>query len=384
MIVFPYRIETLFKHYPIANWVIMGLTVVTFGLLVGEVISEDVGWAMVLHNWSPVGLLGHMLLHGGLMHLAGNMLFLWVFGNAVCASTSNRWYPALYIGFGVAAGVAHMIFNGEPMVGASGAINGVVGMALAMYPENRVSVFWLFFVRFGTFRAPLWTMALLWLAFDLWGALRGGGNVAYWAHLGGFFAGVATGYFALRKGWVELTQFDNRSLDEIFTGKTMEARRARIEAEEAAELEAERKAQSKLHWAPSAPVAASGAGAGAPGDALVMPLTAANLARWREGVETMAVGADDAAIIESGGAAGSRRNYELVYGQGFAALGFSFHRSLANYYRWAAMGRSGPHEADALAEFTGMIEAEFAAMHACGFVDDALSGARAMAWRVRA
>ena len=179
--IFPFRIETLLKHYPWANWAIMAVTVLCFFLVVGEVIPEEAVGAMILDGWSVTGLLGHALLHAGFMHLAGNMLFLWVFGNAVCGNSSNRVYPFLYAGFGITAALTHLILDGDPAVGASGAINGVVGMALAMYPLNRVSVFWLFFVKFGTVQIPLWALASIWLALDFWGALTGGGAVACWA-----------------------------------------------------------------------------------------------------------------------------------------------------------------------------------------------------------
>jgi membrane associated rhomboid family serine protease len=193
---FPYKIETLFKRWPVANWVIMAAAIVMF------VASADMSLrtlqALVLCGTSPAGLLTHMFLHAGVFHLAGNLLFLWVFGNAVCAMTSSILYLVLYIIFGVVAAAAHVAFNGNPAIGASGAINGVVGMALAMYPINRVSVFWFVGFRGGTFQLPLWGLALCWVAFDVYGAMRGSGRVAYWAHLGGFFSGLALGMVALK------------------------------------------------------------------------------------------------------------------------------------------------------------------------------------------
>lgn len=350
---FPYRIDTLFKHRPLANWVILALTVLSFFVLAGEGYSEEALEAMILDGWGPAGLLGHLWLHAGFMHLVGNMIFLWVFGNAVCGNTSNRMYPLVYLGFGLAAAATHLVFDGEPAVGASGAINGVVGMALAMYPLNRVSVAWFFLIRFGTFQVPLWGLAVFWLVFDLWGAVTGGGNVAYWAHLGGFFAGLGAGYLSLRKGWVTLTRYDHRSLEEIFTGKTSEARRERILAEEKAEERRE-----------------------ATGSPLVMTMTAAELARWSRVAETQVVTAADAAVIQAGGEAGARKNIELLYGRAFVTLGFSFHRSLEDYYRKVAEGTPWPHETDALAKFLRMVEEDFATMRACGFVDEELVAAR--------
>lgn len=373
--IFPYRIETLFKHYPYANWAIMGLTVLSFVLLAGDALSYETIEAMVLHGWAPAGLAGHLLLHGGLMHLAGNMIFLWVFGNVVCGNTSNRMFPLLYLGFGLAAAFAHLLLDGEPAVGASGAINGVVGMALAMYPQNRVSVFWWYLVRFGTFQMPLWGLAVIWLLLDLYGAIRGGGNVAYWAHLGGFFAGLGTGYLFLRRGWVELTEFDNCSLEEILAGKSEEERRSRIRAREESERMG---AQGRTRPALSS-MGASGARAQptqAADDPLVMPATTAMVEGWSRRASATPVSAEDAARIEAGGADGERRRFELLYGASFHAMGYSFHRSLADYFRRIAQERTGPHEGPALANLLRMIEEDFNAMRACGFVDAELAGWR--------
>lgn len=232
---FPYRIDTLLKHYPVANWAIMALTVLAYCLMAGGLLPEDALYAMVLEDWSAGGLLGHGLLHADVLHLAGNMVFLWVFGNAVCGNTSNVAYPFLYAGFLLASGSAHLLLDGAPALGASGAVNGVVGMALAMYPLNRVSVFYWVWFWAGSFLAPLWGLALFWLGFDLLGVLLGWAGTAYWAHLGGFVVGLATGWVALRAGWVKLHAVDHRSLEEILGGKTAEARRERLRSEEAPE-----------------------------------------------------------------------------------------------------------------------------------------------------
>lgn len=350
---FPYRIDTLFKHYPYANWAIMAVTVLCFGLLSGGVFSDDLVDAMVLDGWNPVGLVGHALLHAGFLHLIGNMVFLWVFGNAVCGNTSNTVYPFAYVAFALAAAATHLVFDGGPAVGASGAINGVVGMALAMYPLNRVSVFWLFWFKVGTFEMPLWGLAVVWLVFDIFGAVGGAGLVAYWAHLGGFFAGLAAGYLSLRKGWVTLTKYDHRSLEEIFTGRTADERRERIVMAEAEDDRSE-----------------------AMLDPLVMTATATQVARWTRAAQAQSVSAADAATIQAGGDAGERKNFELLYGRSFLALGFSFHRSLADYYRKMAEGKLQPHETRALANLLRMVEEDFAAMRRVGFVNEELAELR--------
>src|ERR1044072_7029750 len=123
----PWKIETIFKHWPVATLIIMAAIVGMFGY--GFTAQTSTLHALVLGATSLLGLLGHMFLHGGWLHLAGNLLFLWVFGNAVCAMVSNLVYPLLFVIFGVVAAAAHLAFDGSPAIGASGAINGIVGMA---------------------------------------------------------------------------------------------------------------------------------------------------------------------------------------------------------------------------------------------------------------
>ena len=228
---FPYRIDTLFKYWPVANWLIMACAIVMF--FISPAMSDDTFGALVLGGTSAVGLITHLFLHGGIVHLAGNLLFLWVFGNAVCAMTNNFAYILIFAGFGVVAAAAHMAFDGTPAIGASGAINGIVGMALAMYPINRVSVFWFVLIRAGTFEIPLWILAIVWFAFDAYGALTGANGVAYWAHVGGFISGVSLGTVGLKLRWLTLTEYDHASLADLLTRRREDPleRRKRLRAE---------------------------------------------------------------------------------------------------------------------------------------------------------
>ena len=90
-------------------------------------------------------LLTSMFLHGGLLHLGGNMLFLWVFGNCVNAKLGNAKYLLLYITCGLFGGIIQGISSSIPGLGASGAINGVIGMYLVMFASNSINCFYLFF-----------------------------------------------------------------------------------------------------------------------------------------------------------------------------------------------------------------------------------------------
>jgi len=146
----------------------------------------------------PSHLLTHMFLHGSWMHLLGNMWFLWIFGNNVEDSMGRFRFGVFYLLSGLAAAGAQVALTPAspvPMVGASGAISGVMGGYLVLYPRVRV---WTF-VPLGFFLTsialPAWSMLIYWLLLQgLSAALVLGresiGGVAFWAHIGGFLAGV--------------------------------------------------------------------------------------------------------------------------------------------------------------------------------------------------
>ena len=141
-------------------------------------------------------LLTSIFLHSGLMHLAGNMLFLWVFGDNVEDYFGHLGYLAFYLVCGVGSGLVHVLFNlhsGIPAVGASGAISGVMGAYAVLYPGHRILTF--FFI----FLIPVPAILILgyWFVIQflegvggIGMGMRGGGGVAIWAHIGGFVIGV--------------------------------------------------------------------------------------------------------------------------------------------------------------------------------------------------
>ena len=85
-----------------------------------------------------------MWLHVGLIHLVGSIIFLWLFGNAVCSKIGNIFYLPIYVGLGLIAAASHNIFSNGTVIGASDAINDIVGMYLVFFPENAMDCFFLF------------------------------------------------------------------------------------------------------------------------------------------------------------------------------------------------------------------------------------------------
>ncbi|MEO0403097.1 MAG: rhomboid family intramembrane serine protease [Pseudomonadota bacterium] len=152
-------------------------------------------------------LITSMFLHGGWMHLIGNMLFLWIFGDNVEDEMGHLPFLGFYLATGIAAGVIHVAsapYSSVPTVGASGAIAGVMGGYLLLFPKARVDIVLFLVVFFRVFPIPAWIMLAVWFALQFVGGIGAdpeAGGVAYWAHAGGFVAGlVLTAPLWLRLG----------------------------------------------------------------------------------------------------------------------------------------------------------------------------------------
>ncbi len=152
MIVIPYSTEAVIRRWPLGNIAIIVACVAMYVGIEADAIPIALLNAMVLEGWNPMGLLGYQFLHAGFGHLFFNMLFLWVFGNAVCETMGSLRYCALFLATGVLAGVIHNLFDGLPAVGASGALNGIMGVYLVLYPINKVDCFYWVYIRAGTFQ----------------------------------------------------------------------------------------------------------------------------------------------------------------------------------------------------------------------------------------
>jgi membrane associated rhomboid family serine protease len=146
-------------------------------------------------DWRTV--VTHMFLHGGWFHLIGNMWFLWIFGNNVEDSMGHVRFVVFYLLCGLAAAALQVMANPAsaiPMVGASGAIGGVMGAYVVLYPRVQVQLLVWFGFYVTTVAVPAVFMLLYWLGMQLLGGALSmgdeGGGVAFWAHVGGFVAGA--------------------------------------------------------------------------------------------------------------------------------------------------------------------------------------------------
>jgi membrane associated rhomboid family serine protease len=205
---------------PYVTYMLVALNVLVFLLELGQGTQAQLQgffekWAVIPREYAartdlPPGipfpfwftLFSSMFMHGGWMHLIGNMLYLWVFGDNI----EDRWghvkFLMIYLICGIVASLAHIFFNLQsiiPSLGASGAISGVLGAYMIFYPRNRIRVL----LGYGIVHLPAMVVLGFWIVLQFinqmgqMGRTTESAGVAYWAHIGGFLAGVL---FALLMG----------------------------------------------------------------------------------------------------------------------------------------------------------------------------------------
>jgi membrane associated rhomboid family serine protease len=156
-------------------------------------------YGLVPEHFQYSSILTSMFLHGGWMHVLGNMWFLWIFGDNIEDILGHPKFLAFYLLCGVAAALTQVLFNFNsrvPMVGASGAIAGVMGAYLVKFPHSRIrTLVFFFFILFMDI--PAWVMLIYWFAIQLFSGVgslgdsqASQGGTAFFAHVGGFIAGI--------------------------------------------------------------------------------------------------------------------------------------------------------------------------------------------------
>lgn len=215
---FPIRDHNPSERRPFIIWGLIAINVVVFLLYYPQLSGSEAQliafygeWGMVpgsiTEGGKTITILTSMFLHGGWMHLIGNMLFLWIFGDNLEDLMGHAGFALFYLMSGAAAAGGQVLADTSstlPMVGASGAIAGVMGGYLLMFPRARIDVLVILVIFFKIFTIPAWLMLGLWFGLQLVSGLSMdlvGGGVAYWAHAGGFIAGVVLAWpLWLRRG----------------------------------------------------------------------------------------------------------------------------------------------------------------------------------------
>jgi membrane associated rhomboid family serine protease len=213
---FPIRDHNPSQTTPFVTYALIAANVLVF-LYQLQFAGNDQAMAEFYYHWAlfPVavsdgqytGLFTSMFLHAGFMHIAGNMLFLWIFGDNMEDQFGHMGFLLFYLASGIAAGLGQVYadpMSQIPTVGASGAIAGVMGGYLLLFPRAKVDIFVFLIFIIRVFAIPAWLMLGFWFGTQIFqgaGANAADGGVAYWAHAAGFAAGlVLTVPLWLRRG----------------------------------------------------------------------------------------------------------------------------------------------------------------------------------------
>jgi membrane associated rhomboid family serine protease len=177
--------------------------VFVYQFMLGDLVEEFIlVYGLVPAAFSWAGVFTSMFLHGGLLHFGGNMLYLWIFGDNVEDRMGHGRFLAFYLLCGVAAALAQTASSPEsliPMVGASGAIAGVMGAYFVLYPHSRIVTLLPFFIFFHIIEVPAIFFLGIWFVMQLLSGVGSiaatangepAGGIAFWAHAAGFAAGL--------------------------------------------------------------------------------------------------------------------------------------------------------------------------------------------------
>ena len=199
MLLIPIGDENPKERIPFVNWAFLAINILVFFLAGFPQPRESVlvDYALYPSHPSAWTMLTSMFLHANILHLLGNMVFLWIFGDNVEDKLGHVLYAIFYLACGYSADLLHLLTSGAvdiPTIGASGAISGVIGAYVVMFPQARVKLFlWVYIFANVYMVRSFWWIGFWFLEQLVFGVadLNGrGGGVAYWAHIGGFIAGV--------------------------------------------------------------------------------------------------------------------------------------------------------------------------------------------------
>ncbi|MCP4712050.1 MAG: rhomboid family intramembrane serine protease, partial [Planctomycetes bacterium] len=200
LMVVPYQVEVVEDRWPIANYVVVGVTGILSILWLALEGKLDF---LMLDGWGP-GLMGYFWVQEGIFLLILNVLFLWLFGNAVAAKVGHIAYLPLYVGLGATAGAIHVLCGGGAAIGSNGAICGLVGLYLVLYPSNMINCIYIVIVIIRSFSMGGVWLVVVWAGLNLWGSSTAETGLVVWGQLGVFGMGVLLGAIMLKFGLVQI------------------------------------------------------------------------------------------------------------------------------------------------------------------------------------
>ncbi len=205
----PIRDTVPSKNYPLVNTAIIAITAIMYFVELGQ--GKELNKFIFIYGLVPArysnpeissyftwgqqvfSFLSFMFIHGGFIHLLGNMWFLYIFGDNVEDRLGSFRYLVFYLICGLSSGISHLILNWHskvPTIGASGAIAGVMGAYMILYPRSRILTLIPIFFFLQFVEIPAFFFLGIWLIFQFLNAASRQGGVAWWAHIGGFIFGI--------------------------------------------------------------------------------------------------------------------------------------------------------------------------------------------------
>ena len=206
----PLRTDTPLRNTPYMNWVIIGLNVLGYFLQKTHVLGNE--YLLMPANIHWYQFLTYQFMHADILHIVGNMLFLYIFGNNVCDKMGGLAYLGFYLAGGVFAGLGHVVTSDVPVLGASGAVAAVTGAYMILLPRSNITVAYIFFYL-GLIEIPGMYFVLFFFAQDLILGLFGlehsaSGGVAHMAHVAGSIYGMVVSLAVLKLGLLPRDQWD--------------------------------------------------------------------------------------------------------------------------------------------------------------------------------
>jgi len=212
---FPFRDHNPSGKTPFVTYALIVLNCLIFFGYWGDLSNYRV-MSEIYANWALIParlgdgegyetLLSSAFLHGGIWHLGGNMLFLHIYGDNLEDEMGHVKFLGFYLLCAISAGLAQVMsapYSDIPVVGASGAVAGVMGGYLLLYPKAKVDVLFIFIIFFRIFSLPAWIILGIWFALQFFNGVSTPsdiGGVAYWAHIGGFLAGIVLCFPLLKR-----------------------------------------------------------------------------------------------------------------------------------------------------------------------------------------
>jgi membrane associated rhomboid family serine protease len=208
--IIPLRTDSPLRNTPYMNWALIAASVIVF--LVERVGRIELPFSLNPNDPQLLTYFTYQFMHGDILHIAGNMLFLYIFGNNVNDRMGNWGYLAFYLAGGVAAGVGHVLTSPASVIGASGSIAAVTGAYLVLLPRSHITLaYW--FIIIGIIEIPSVLFIIMNVAWDIFLGFGAGDSVAHMAHIGGYVFGFSICFVLL---WIRLLPRDQFDLFALF------------------------------------------------------------------------------------------------------------------------------------------------------------------------